>query len=179
MMVKDKKGIQKQLRKNLLKTYQGWLKWRKIKRKLTPQTAAILLPQNNTRDNYFALLYIDKFLEKHHFEKAVILTSDSVVVKVSDLFSKNISETLLISEKANKNILQFACLYRFDTRFFIASLTLPYGRHADRLIGVNKISYAEIFSIGVYQLDAFYKICKPQYKGNDEDIKKFLELGAE
>ena len=172
--MEDVNSLKKQLRNNLFKTYQGWIAWRKIKRKLTPQTAVIFLPQNNTKDNYYALLYLDKFLEKHLYEKAFILTNDKAVVKASDLFSENISKVVYISEKTTSNILQFACLYRFDTRFYIASLTIPFGRHADRLIGVNQISYAEIFSIGVYQLDKFYHVQRPKYKGCDEDIKKFL-----
>ncbi len=173
-MMEDVQSLKKQLRKNLFKTYQGWMEWVKIKRKLTPKTAVIFLPQDHTKDNYYALLYLDKFLEKHQYENAWILTSDPVVVKVSGLFSENISKVVYISEKAKSNILQFACLYHFAPRFYIASLTVPYGRHADRLIGINQISYAEIFSVGVYQMDKFYQVKGPKYIGNDEEIKKFL-----
>lgn len=177
--MKNIKGIKKQLRKNLFKTYQGWWQWHKIvrRRKIEPQTVILLLPTCGTSENYYAMLYLDKFLESQSFNRAIILTRDTGVVKAAHLFSNNIAEIIEVSEKKIDALLQFACLYYFDERLFIASLNKPDGRYADRLIGVNGISYGEVFSLGVYKLSSYYDLRPPKYKGHDKEIKEFFRRG--
>lgn len=178
--MEDVRSIKKQLKKNLWKTYQGWWQWHKIvrSRHIQPQTVILLLPSLGSPENYYAMLYLDKFLESRSFQRAIILTQDEGVIKAAHLFSHNIVQIIKISEKKIDALLQFACLYYFDERLFIASLNKPDGRYADRLIGVNGICYGEVFSVGVYGLNKYFDLRPPKYKGHDKEIKEFIRRGS-
>ena len=61
-------------------------------------------------------------------------------------------------------------LFEFDSRFIVASLTLPQGRNVKNLIGKNNITIEDIIAIGIYHLEDYKKETSPKY----EDIMSLI-----
>ena len=92
------------------------------------------------------------------------------------LFSQKILKTVYLSRKKAEWLMQYYCLYEFDRRFVIASITEPYGRNGDRLIGKRNTTKEDVFVIGIYRLYPFTRPQVPAYDGCDNDIKAFLKV---
>lgn len=174
---KHLKQVKRQLYLNLISAYRGWWQWHKvIKGKgVTGDTAVILLPSCEREINHLALLYLDDMLKSRKYRDAVILTHDPAVKKSASLFSRNILRVVSFSRKKAEHLMQFYCLYEFDKRFTVASLDEPNGRNGSALIGKRGTTVEEIFVIGVYRVYPFQRPKPPAYKGDDPEIKAFLE----
>jgi len=163
------------MRKNLVEAYRGWWVWHRMVRKYhIGATAVVLLPGMNPEYNRSALLFLDQMLTERKYENAVIMTVDEVIVKCAELFSDNLLGVELISRKQAKRLMQFYCLYEFDSRFMVASLDEPEGRNAYRLIGVKGTTVEELIALGVYRLPDYEEPAMPSYVGNDESILNIL-----
>jgi hypothetical protein len=179
---KHLKEVRRQLYKNLCKAYRGWWYWhctlKKYKKQNIAQSAVVLLPGSDERDNYLTLLYLDRMLKQHKFAKALILTHSDVVKANAGLFSGNILDIVDCPRKKAEELMQFYCLYNFDKRFFCASLDEPYGRNGSRMIGAKGISPEEIFAIGVYRIYPYIKQEPPKPKPPQEfspEINEWLK----
>ena len=74
------------------------------------------------------MLYLDDFLKQRNFTRAVIITRDDMVMKCYSYFTQNIQRCIFASKKNISRLLMFFSHFHFDGRFFVASLTQPYGR---------------------------------------------------
>lgn len=164
-----------QLYKNLFKAYQGWWRWHKICKKYRlGNTAVILMPSEDRDNNFHALLYLDELLKRRGWEDAVVLSCDEVSVKSAEYLAKNLKKAAYISRKHAEQIMQYYCLYEFDSRLIVASLDEPSGRNASSLIGKKGVTVEELVAIGIYKIIPFERITVPKYKGDDKEIKNFL-----
>lgn len=155
------------IRKVILSIY-GHIVWHKLIKQYTSiqNTAVILLPDyNEDLDNYFAILYLNQFLDKEKKDNAVIITCDKRIKDTATNFSAKIAEIIILKSRKINALIQYALLYEFDSRLIIASLDIPSGRYGSRLIGLNNMSREEIFAVGVYKLFPFHK----EHRNNRED----------
>lgn len=167
--------IRRQMRKNLLETYRGWWVWHRMVRKYQiGATAVVLMPGTNREYNRSALLFLDQMLKNQKYENAVIMTVDQAVASCAMLFSDHILGVELISRKKAERLMQFYCLYEFDSRFMVASLDEPMGRDAWRLVGRNGTTVEELMALGVYKLKIYEQPKTISYHGNDAKIIEFL-----
>ena len=134
----------------------------------------VLFPSCDTQINYLALLYLDEMLEARGYDNAVLLAHDPMVLKSASLFSQNILSVVPFSRKKAEDLMQFYCLYDFDSRFIVASLDEPNGRNGSVLIGKKGTTLEEIFVVGVYQVYPFTRPSGPAYQGDDSEIKNFI-----
>ena len=172
------KELRKQMRGNLLQAYKGWYHWHRLTRKYSLDNAAvILMPSLNKGYNYYALLYLNQMLSQRNFSKALILTFDPAVIRAARLFSEKICGIENFSRKKAEDLMQYYCLYEFDSRFIVASLEEPEGRDVRGIIGKNGTTVEELMAIGVYGIYPFTKEKDAVYKGMDKRIKRFIEEG--
>lgn len=149
--------VKRELKKSKREVKKGWFLWSLLMKthKEIQNTAVILMPSKNDAYNYYAMLYVNQYLNKIERENAVILTHDKRVIRDAKNFSPNITSVIPWSRKKAKLLMKYASLYEFDNRLCIASLEEPYGRNGERLVDVKGITQEEIFAIGVYRLFPF------------------------
>lgn len=162
--------------KNIIKAYKGRKIWIKLLKSygLTDKHYVVLMPSLNRDYNYYALLYLDKFLEKENAEGALILTYDENVKKCARMFSGKIIDVADFSREKAELLMKFYCLYQFTYRLIIASLEEPEGRDGLNLVGKKGITIEEIIAVGLYGLNREDRAAPPEYKGNDPEILSFL-----
>lgn len=142
----------------LIKSFSGKLYWKRITKKLdykeaNGEIAVILFPHAEEETNYYFLLYLDDFLQQRNFTRAVIVTKDDMMRRSYPYFSSNVQRCIYVSEKNINRLLMFFSHFDFDGRFFVASLTQPYGREQClRLLGINQVTKEQLVKTGVYHL---------------------------
>lgn len=161
---------------NLKKAFKGRRIWIDLikKHNITDKDYIILMPSLNRDYNYFALLYINQFLEQKKYNKIIILTFDNRVMKCCSLFSDKINKAINFSRENSELIMKYYCLYKFTDKLIFASLKEPKGRNDYNLIGRNGITLEEIFAIGIYGNKSFKKEQQLEYTGNDSEILSFI-----
>jgi len=155
----DSRQVKKCLKKSVWQCRHGYFLWHHLVKKHPEiqNTAVILMPSCEDMDNYYAMLYIDQFLEHSERDNAVLLTHDSRVMQSAASFSANIISVIPFSRKKSEILMKYASLYEFDNRLVIASLNEPVGRNGKSLVGIKGLTEEEIFAIGVYRLFPFRK----------------------
>lgn len=154
----------------LMKSFAGKLYWKRITRKLdykesNGDIAVVLFPHTNEETNYYFLLYLDDFLKQRNFTRAVIITRDDMVKKSYSFFSHNVQQCITARDKKISRLLMFYSLFHFDGRFFVASLTQPYGREQClQLLGINEVTKEQLVKSGVYQLGNLPNRAAPKIK---------------
>lgn len=168
--------IEHQLFKKIVSCYRGWWYWHLFRRtwKIN-NTAVILIPDRDREIVFFALAYLDQLLDQRGWKNAVLLSTDTWIVKCAPHFSSKILAARQISPEQEDDLLQFMCLYRFDDHFICASIDLPEGRNGSVLIGKKGVTKEEIFVVGVYGLYPFQQAHVPAYDGNDPEIMRFMK----
>ena len=163
--------IRQQLRQKLIKSFKGWLYWhRLVKSHNLENSKVILFPSDNKDEIYFSLLYLNQFIEKSGSKSALILSINDIDKSIIELFTDKIIDVIKISDYQLENIIQLYSLFEFDSRFIVASLTLPQGRNVKNLIGKNNITIEDIIAIGIYHLEDYKKETSPKY----EDIMSLI-----
>ena len=113
-------------------------------------TVIVLMPSEDEVVNQYALLYLDKLIEKVCRKNAVILTHDVAVIKNVVAYSDKIVKVVPFTRKQALKLMKYATLCEFDNRLYIASLEEPYGRFGSRMEGINGITKEEIVAAGIY-----------------------------
>ena len=174
----SKQNFDKLLSKQLKAAIKGKQVWDTFYEKYWPgdRTALILLPHVNCIENYYALIYIDTLIFRRNgeFENAIIITQDEKVLKSAKLISDKIIAVEKMSQSDICYLLEFYSLTIFDPRFIVASLSEPRGRNGFRLEGLNGLSIAEIFLMGVYKIFPFAEPYVPRIDSKDKDVISFL-----
>lgn len=141
----------------------------------TNHTAVILIPEGDHESSFFALAYLNRLLEHRGWENAILLSTDTLIPRCADYFSNKILAVKHLRPEQEKDLLQLACLYRFDDHFICASIDCPEGRNGSALIGKKGLTKEEIFAVGVYGLWPFQQAHVPTYDGTDPDIMHFMK----
>lgn len=177
--------IKKQKRKLFFQCFNGWKVWHKIIKKYNmktakyQKTAVILMPQNDCENSYYALLYLDRMLSLKKYSSAVILYTNPLIKKAADLMTNKTRGFECITENEANDLLQYYALYPFDERFIAASLTEPNGRNGKDLLNVNGITIEELVAIGIYQIVPYVQKKRPNYDGEDLELKEFMNIASE
>lgn len=170
------RSIKRQLLENVFSCYRGWWLWHQIcKTQGIGDTAVILIPKGDRESGYFALAYLDCLLKRRGWKNAILLSPDHLLLKCAECFSNNILAVRLLKSGQEEDLLQLACLYRFDNRFICASIDRPEGRNGSSLIGKKGLTKEEIFAVGVYGICPFHRVQIPVYRGSDPDIIRFMK----
>lgn len=162
--------------KSLVKAFCGMNIWFYLKRRYTSDFY-IILPHKKDSYNYYALLYLDKFIESRRANNAIIITADQGVIKSYKLFTSNNNvKALHLSTKKIEKLIKYYALYEFTTQLIIVSLTEPYNTCGENLLGINGVTKKELLCFDIYRFSEIPQVKLPQYKGSDGDIVKFLKL---
>lgn len=170
------RNIRNQLLKNIVSCYRGWWIWHQIcKTQGMDRTAVILIPEGDRESSFLALTYLDSLLEQCGWENTILLSTDTSIQKCANHFSNKILAVKILRPEQEDDLLQLACLYRFDDRFICASIDRPEGRNGSTLIGKKGLTKEEIFAVGVYGLCPFQQAPIPTHSGADPDIMRFMK----
>ena len=171
------KDAKKMVKKNITKCYKGAFVWHKLMKE-NPEianTAVILLPEVDDICNYYALLYLDDFLNKTNRDNAVFLTVDNRIQQVHSEFSSRIIRVVPIAPKDVEHLMQYMSLFCFDDRLVVASLDKPDGRNGSALVGLKGLSAEEVFAIGVYRLYPFEKKAPLTWTKSGTDLDQLMD----
>lgn len=165
----DERTVKRCLKKSIWQCRCGYLLWHQLIKKHPEiqNTAVVLMPSCDDADNYYAMLYLDQFLESTKRDNAVILSYDERVRAAASDFSANITSVIPFSRKKAELLMKYASLYEFDNRLVIASLEEPTGRKGRSLVGVKNLTAEEIFAMGVYRLYPFRKEKPIKWNGSN------------
>ena len=107
--------------------------------------------------NYYGLLYLDEFLLRNGYDRAMIFTCDETVLSKANDFSKHICEIVFLKEEMT-SLVDYYSLLKFVPSVVLVSLDKPAGRRGTNLLGKNGLSVEQMIAIGVYFLIPFEKI---------------------
>ncbi|MBO4568519.1 MAG: hypothetical protein J5674_00825 [Candidatus Methanomethylophilaceae archaeon] len=142
----------------------------------TPDTEIVVFPENDSKMNYYGLLYLDERLVRNLKKDAIIVTCIPGVMKSVSLFTQKVKDVIMVSEGEIRDLL---CLYGvIDTPspFIVVSLDSPEGRHADRLLDVKELTMEQMVAIGVYFIIPFRPILRRfDYDGEDPEVLDILK----
>lgn len=170
------RSIRNQLLKNTVSCFRGWWVWHQIcKTQGMDRTAVILILADDHECSFFALAYLDQLLKQRGWENAILLSTDSLILRCAAYFSNKILTGKRLEPGQENDLLQLACLYQFDDRFICASIDYPEGRNGSALIGKKGLTKEEIFAVGVYGLSPFQPAHFQTYGGTDSDFVRFMK----
>lgn len=139
----------------------------------------ILFPHVNEEYNYYALLYLDEYIEKKRAKEVVLITMERVIKKVLPVFSKAKIKVHEVSHDDIKAIIKYYALYEFSTRLTIISLKEPYDTCGENLLGVKGVTKEDLLCFDIYRLFENPHKNLSDYEGTDGEIIKFLKLCGE
>lgn len=116
----------------------------------------IIIPEENRKTQYYAMLYLDKFLERVEKKNAIIITDSQLVCDTIGLFTKRMKYVTKISKKNMDALLKYQIVFGNVEIATIASLERYTGRLCEGLFGKEEISTEELMAVGVYDLSYFY-----------------------
>ena len=150
--------------------------YRRIMESYTPDTEIVIFPEDDSKLNYYGLLYLDERLVRELKKDAIIVTTSPGVMKAVSLFTQKIRDIIMVTDEEVKDLL---CLYGvIDTPspFVVISMNSPEGRHADRMLGIKDTSVEQIVAIGAYFIIPFRPILRKfEYNGDDEAVLNILK----
>jgi len=159
---------------HFIKAFMGRIIWSRLERKYHADNY-ILMPCKNEEYNYYALLYLDKFIQSKKSKKTVILTFDEGVIKTCGLFSQNKTiRVVRFSRIKAERIIKYYALYEFSTKLTIISLQEPYDTCGENLIGINGVTKEDLLCYDIYRFSEKPKVERPICNTKDEVIKRFL-----
>lgn len=168
--------IRKIMHRKTCSAMRGCFIWHRLIRKYKlKNNIALFFPSTEHSCNYYALLYLEQLITHTNSGSAIILTVDEHVKIAAPFFSLRIAHVVKISEKDAQNLLDYYSLGPFDNRFYVVSLNKPFGRNADKLVGKNGTTVAEIISLAVFRLPKFIEEAPPVYSGSDPTLTEFLD----
>ncbi len=142
----------------------------------SPGTEVVIFPEDDSRLNYYGLLYLDERLVRGLKKDAIIVTSNSGVEKAAGLFTKKIRSIILVSKEEVEDLLSLYGVIDTPAPFIVVSLDSPEGRHADRMLGVKGLTVEQLVAIGVYFIIPFRPILRRfAYDGDDPEVLDILK----
>ena len=124
----------------------------------------IIIPEEDKRTQYYAMLYLNKLLERLYVSNAVIVTDSQLVSDTIGLFTKKIKSVTQITKKSMDMLLKYQIVFGNSDIVTIASLDRYTGRLSEGLLGIEGITTEELIAVGVYDLSYFYHVKKLREK---------------
>lgn len=159
----------------LVNAYRGYIVWKKIIREnhLEEQDNVMVLGESCVC-NYYALKYLDIFKSKNHIRNIVLVTSDKNMFDVLPLFSGNILNIQIFSQREIACFIDFYTIFTTEKRIQIISLDNPFGRNTSSIVGLKGLRIEEIVYIGMLKLGEYHPLPDIIYDGTNKNIKQFM-----
>ncbi|WP_029322816.1 hypothetical protein [Butyrivibrio sp. AE3004] len=138
----------------------------------------IVFPHINEEYNYYALLYLDKHIEKKKADSVVLVTADSGVEKSVKLFTQRMCSVEKMPIEDIHLMLKYYALYEFTSRMTIISLKIPYDTRGENFLGVKGVTKKELLCFDIYRFGEVPEVSEPRYDLGDEDVISFLGLSV-
>ncbi len=122
------------------------------------KTTYLIFCEHDEEINHFGLLYLDEFLLRNDFKRAVIIASELSIKEKSRSYSEKIVETVILSENDMNSLISYYSLPLSHKNVRLISLDKPEGRRGSNLLGKNGLSKEKMIAIGVYNLIPFKSI---------------------
>jgi len=129
--------------------------WLKVKRKYNVEKSGayvIMMPDADREFNQAALRNIDRYLDYHKGNMAVILTTDEWTAKSAISFSERIAAAEQITEHDRYYLHHYYQYhdYFFSERFIVASLEDSRGKRLALVENLNGITKEDIACLGLF-----------------------------
>lgn len=123
-------------------------------------------------DVFLAMSYLPYFLEREKISRYVVFMVGNACADVAKMFGVKVVEAL--TQKEMDEQVQ-AVIYRGDRDSFVAHHDRPYVVNLRKMLSVRKISFDELYKIGVFGLSGDYK---PYFPTELVAYKKLEEIPA-
>ncbi len=150
-------ALDKLCRRRLLGAARGCRFWRKLLRKncIKQTDAVILLPASCDDDCVqYAVELLYDHLAANHFQKAFFLTQKhSLQVRIDrERAAENIGGVLSLTDKQERDLLDFYNASMRDKRFTVASLDTPKGRILFQYLNSGRVTKRDLFAMTIYNI---------------------------
>ena len=170
-------AIERLLKSQTNKAFHGYCVWRRLLRqyRFKKKSKIIFVLEPGSSDEICSLLFL-RDLERTVGDDTDIwyFTPNSEAKKLIPLFSAR-TQYIFISQEDVESIEIYHQLRKIDARVIIASISRPFGRIGERIIGANGIRYDEVFAIGVYGIWDYTHPIIPNYITDDDSIRHYME----
>jgi hypothetical protein len=118
----------------------------KLRKKLgfTSNDIVLFFPENDPKEIEAAISYVPAFIEKTRIDGVYCIWTGSAYS------CPHVKESVVISEKESRRLLDFYDLYNFNRNLLVVSLRLPWGRLAYRLENYKGVSRADLYRYQVF-----------------------------
>ena len=146
-------NISRDVKRKFFCALKGYFFWRNIAHQYKAEDIiAVFFPTENEEVNKSGLKYIDKLILATNKKCALILSCNNEMRNYCSEYSANIVNVIFLTEEQKQNLLAACSLIALDNRLFIASLSHPFGRSADKLIGKRGTTIDQAMKYGVFYL---------------------------
>lgn len=159
---------------HFIKAQIGEKIWDKI-RKQNGAELYIIMPEKDDEYNYYALLYLDKYISGKEAETATIIYSDHMIKRVVSVFTKNSRvHSIYLSRFKMECLIKYYALYEFSSKVTIISLKKPYDTYGENLLGFKGVTKETLLCFDIYRFYEIPNVKKPYYKGDNQRIRDFV-----
>lgn len=137
---------------HIIRGYLVWLKY-KIKFQVNQRTVMLILTGENRKIDYYAMHYLETFIEQKIADKVIILAKDKDVLKWAGSFQFSFKTIVYYAEE--QEILLLYDYYCFEEKFDNIVFTFterPEDNMIGRMLRETEINEAEAVCLGYYCL---------------------------
>lgn len=114
-------------------------------------TAIVLIPNNVKEEGLYAIEFVEELMEQKGYDNALFL----IMKRREQLYIKRFGHNprilyLQLNKLFETGLKQFYLYKNFDSRFYYASISEPFRRNGQYLVGRKGMDRREIFARGVY-----------------------------
>lgn len=132
---------------------KGYFFWRRLIHQPKAKEAIIVFfPTKNESINKSGLKYLNKLITAANKKYALILSCCENMATLASVYSNNIADFILLTEEQKENLLAVCSLIAIDNRLFIVSMSDPFGRNADKLVGKRGTTVEQAIEYGALYL---------------------------
>ncbi|MBR1409252.1 MAG: hypothetical protein IJ573_10220 [Clostridia bacterium] len=158
----------------------GWRVWRRLQKAMKAaggfdrerDVIVVAVPEDPDGEA-LALLHMEHFA-KTYGGRVFFCSSNPLASKLLPVFFKD-AVCLAASAEEIEALECLAQLVKFCGRLRFASVSHPFGRIGERMIGVKGITEDEVFAIGACSLWKYERPVLPGYSGENSDIRDYLK----
>ena len=137
---------------------EGKAVWQKLEQDF-PADRYIFMPHHHEEYNDYALLYLDKYMQRGRWMSAIILSSEGETLEKIGRYSGVCRvKGLFMEQEKIEAVLRYYALYMFSPKVTIISLTLPYDTGGENLLGIHGTTKRELLCYDIYRFDEVPKI---------------------
>ncbi len=161
------------------KAEQGKELWNAIKKEGLADWY-LVMPEERSQYNYYALLYLKDFMKKQGLNKIRLLSVDKNMITIVKVLCSDVDvKVQILNQEEMMCFMKYYALYEFTSRITIASLKIPYDTYGENLIGVKGITKEDLFCFDIYRFNETLHKQDFSYLGEDKLISNFIAKKGE